>query len=98
MIAGTKIICPHCRATLKSGKTLPVGKRITCVKCKQAFTFTEAMAGGDADDTSALMLAETQAGTMKSPIAGMNLAGLPDEAAEEERPTAKPRKAKKESF
>src|SRR5580693_4773104 len=71
-MAGTRLVCPHCAASLKTGKTLSVGKEITCVKCKQRFAFTnEMIATGDTHHDTAFSLAETQAGTLKSPIAGM---------------------------
>jgi hypothetical protein len=33
----TKVICPKCRAALKSAKELPPGKHITCPSCQTAF-------------------------------------------------------------
>jgi hypothetical protein len=32
------IQCTHCHATLKSPKPVPAGKKVTCPKCKHAFT------------------------------------------------------------
>src|SRR6266446_4076960 len=76
IMVGMKLACPHCKAILKSKKTLPVGKRITCVQCKQQFFFANEMlatSSADSHDDSAFSLAETQAGTLPSPIAGMTL-------------------------
>lgn len=86
-MAGTKLVCPHCTAVLKSGKTLPVGKQVTCVKCKERFAFATEMIASSTGDThhdSAFSLAETQAGMLPSPIAGMT---LPAQAAEAPGPT-----------
>ena len=81
-MSGTKVVCPHCTALLKSTKVLPVGKQITCVKCKQAFAFSSEMIASSTADThhdTAFSLAETQAGTLKSPMAGMRLPAPPAE-------------------
>jgi hypothetical protein len=89
-MSGTKVVCPHCTAILKSTKVLPVGKRITCVKCKQAFAFASEMIASSTADThhdTAFSLAETQAGTLKSPIAGMT---LPPPVAETPPPMEEP--------
>jgi hypothetical protein len=68
----TKLACPHCSSILKTSKPVAEGKRITCVKCGQAFTFTSAMSvssSGDSPKTE-FMLAESQLGTSRSPVAG----------------------------
>jgi hypothetical protein len=93
-MAGTRLICPHCTATLKTSKTLPVGKQVTCIQCKQRFAFALEMVAsgtGDTHNDTAFSLAETQAGTLKSPIAGMAPLLPADEApakASEERAPA----------
>lgn len=80
-MVGLKLACPKCKAILKSKKTLPVGKRVTCVQCKEQFFFAPEMlseAALETQDDGAFSLAETQAGTLPSPIAGMT---LPEPAA-----------------
>jgi hypothetical protein len=77
-MSGTKLVCPHCKAILKSSKSLKVGKKITCVKCKQPFSLTTDMFATSASDTATaaeFSLLDTQAGAMKSPIVGVNLPG-----------------------
>lgn len=41
----SKITCPHCGAGLKSSRTLPVGKQVTCLKCQAPFTISRADGG-----------------------------------------------------
>jgi hypothetical protein len=75
-MAPTKLVCPHCGAVLKSSKTLPAGKQITCVKCHQRFAYQpemEILSTGDSHAGTFHMLAESQPGTGRSPVAGMNL-------------------------
>src|ERR1043165_2327552 len=76
-MAGTKLACPHCKAILKSSKVLPKGKRIVCVQCKQTFALASEMLisneSAETHDGTSFALAETHAGTMKSPIAGVTL-------------------------
>ena len=72
----TKLACPHCGAVLKSSKTLRAGKQITCVKCQQRFAYSPEMelhSTGDSRAGTFHMLAESQPGTCRSPVAGMNL-------------------------
>ncbi len=56
---------------------MPVGKHVTCVQCKEQFYLATDMmiaaSASDSPDDSAFSLAETQAGALKSPIAGMIL-------------------------
>ncbi len=33
--------CPHCESTLRTGKVIPVGKKVTCPKCGGAFAMSE---------------------------------------------------------
>jgi hypothetical protein len=71
-MAGTKLVCPQCKTVLKSSKSLPVGKSITCARCQQQFTIAPEMlaAGtGETHDGTGMALGETQAGTQKSPMA-----------------------------
>jgi hypothetical protein len=61
---------------LKSKKTLPIGKHITCVQCHQRFAYTlemEILSTGDSHAGTFHMLAESQPGTSRSPVAGMDL-------------------------
>jgi hypothetical protein len=92
----TKLACPHCGAVLKSSKTLRLGKQITCVKCQQQFAYTHEMdllSTGDSHAGTFHMLAESQPGTGRSPVAGMDLL-----AAVENQPTPMPESAAEPSL
>lgn len=68
----TKVACPSCKAVLKSSKPMPYGKQITCVKCQTRFavsTENELSVTGESHAGTSHMLAETQAGLAKSPMA-----------------------------
>lgn len=37
----SKIVCPHCHATLNAGKPVPAGTEVHCLKCKQPFRVSD---------------------------------------------------------
>lgn len=47
-MSSSKIVCPHCHATLNAGKPVPAGTEVHCLKCKQPFC----VAGGTAELTA----------------------------------------------
>jgi hypothetical protein len=93
----TKLGCPHCGAVLKSSKTLRAGKQITCVKCQERFAYSPEMevhSTGNSHAGTFHMLAESQPGTGRSPVAGMNLtatvASPPKETPDSQTESAEP--------